>query len=371
MEAYNSVLDAKVNMLVGLGFSPKLAREALDASKGNVDDAIEFLIAAKGQQSKEQKEGVSSHAGNSDPGPELTPNQAKPSTSQTSEKKKDGTSESHRRHGSNGHSYSSRHSNGDSHRHHDRDHRSRRDDSPLPEPALPARPSFPGAYRESNGHFPNDDYNEYDVEANRFNRDTNISSGSNTDSDEELIEAYVVRDDRQQQAPPPVVRRAPAPPAQPEEREAQKEPKDAKEPQPQNFGNRIINFGDTNSSAQSNSSVGHHDHDCWLVTTNRYSLICCTVLWLVIIICVLVGALTAKTTTDPVTGEQVAEPNAFTYIAAFAILIVSVWACICCCYRCDCDYWYGQSQSQAQSQSQSMNVVGPEIHINNYNNNSS
>lgn len=61
MQAYNSVLDAKVNMLVGLGFSPKPAREALDASKGNVDDAIEFLLAAKGWQSKEKKEGVSSH----------------------------------------------------------------------------------------------------------------------------------------------------------------------------------------------------------------------------------------------------------------------------------------------------------------------
>lgn len=116
--------------------------------------------------------------------------------------------------------------------------------------------------------------------------------------------------------------------------------------------------------------MGHHDHDCWLVTTNRYSLIGCTVIWLVIIICAVVGALTAKTTTDPVTGEQVVEPNAFTYIAAFAILFVSVWACICCGYRCDCDYWYGgQSQSQAQSQSQSMNMVGPEIHLHNYNNN--
>jgi uncharacterized UBP type Zn finger protein len=44
MQGSDSVIDAKVNMLVGLGFSPKPAREALRASGGNVDHAIEVLL---------------------------------------------------------------------------------------------------------------------------------------------------------------------------------------------------------------------------------------------------------------------------------------------------------------------------------------
>lgn len=309
MQANDSVLDAKVNMLVGLGFSPNSARVALEASNGNVDDALDFLVAPGGQL-KEKKTGVSSHGRgknapatsddekmqprhskknrSSGPGPELSPNQVNPSRSRTSEKKKGGTGTSHH-HRSHGHSGS--HSSGDSRRHH---------------PAPPAQQSFPGAYSEYGQYDPGDEFDEYDVEATRFNRDTNVldnSSASNTDPEEELIEAYVVRDDHHQQAPqpyyydqeqrapPPFVPCAPTAVAQPETPpEKPKEPQDA---------NRNINNGGPSGSAnaQALSSLGrNHGDDCWLITTNRYSLIGCGVIWLVIIICFVVTGLTAKST---------------------------------------------------------------------------
>jgi hypothetical protein len=373
-------------MLVGLGFSPKPARVALEASNGNVDRALHFLGAPEGQ-AKEKKRGQ---------GPELYPNQVNASRSKKNEKKKDDTGKSSRYR-----SHGRSHTSGDGRRHH---HQTRSHDSPPPEPAAPpAYQSFPGAYNEYDQCDPGDDIDEYDVEAITFNRDTNISSkvsdkssASNTDSEDELIEAYVVQDDRhqhqapppyyydrqqqapppyyydsqqqapppyyydrQQHAPPPLVPSVPTPVAQPETCEAPEKPKESQD------ANRNINIGgqqaSANAQASSSSGRNHGDDDCWLVTVtiNRYSLIACVVIWLVIIICFVVFGLTAETTTNPVTGEPETEPNASIYIAVAAIMILCVWGCICCCYHYDCDYGGGQSQAQSQSQSVVVNNIMP------------
>jgi hypothetical protein len=48
--------DAKISMLVAMGFTVESASEALEASSGNIDRAIAYLVAGGGESNKQEKE---------------------------------------------------------------------------------------------------------------------------------------------------------------------------------------------------------------------------------------------------------------------------------------------------------------------------